>query len=117
MAPHRCPTPKAVARQVPQLAVSDAQARLVNRAKAKDFMTGHNQWVQRGFDDGVFLLTGSLDEAEGGAVLAANTTLEALRARVQEDPFVEHGVVDADVHVIAPSRMDSRLAGILRTRD
>ncbi|PPR73280.1 MAG: hypothetical protein CFH03_00926 [Alphaproteobacteria bacterium MarineAlpha3_Bin2] len=31
-----------------------------NKANAGQFMEGHKEWITRGFDDGVFLLAGSL---------------------------------------------------------
>ena len=85
------------------------------RARAGALMEAHNQWLRRGFDDGVFLLAGSLDGGRGGALLAAHTTLPALRERIENDPFVVHGVVSAEVHTITPSRTDPRLAELLGT--
>lgn len=81
-----------------------------NKAKAGEFMDAHNAWIQRGFDDGVFLLVGSLQPAQGGAVVAHNTTRDALQQRVADDPFVAAGVVDAEILEIAPGRADDRLA-------
>ena len=31
-----------------------------NKANAAQWMEGHKAWLQRGFDDGVFMLAGSL---------------------------------------------------------
>ena len=31
-----------------------------NKVRAGQFMDGHNAWLKRGFDDGVFLRAGSL---------------------------------------------------------
>jgi len=84
-----------------------------HRAQAPQWMEAHNQWIQRGIDEGVFLLAGSLERAQGGALLAAHTTWEALQARIQEDPFVRHGVVEAEIHVISPSRLAPQLADVL----
>jgi len=81
-----------------------------NKAQAPQFMEGHNAWIQRGFEDGVFLLTGSLQPSAGGAVLAHNISRTDLDARVQEDPFVAADVVTADIVEIAPGRTDARLA-------
>ena len=36
-----------------------------NKSKAGDHMDGHNQWIKQGFEDGVFLLAGSLPVARG----------------------------------------------------
>ncbi len=80
-----------------------------NRSKAKDLMVAHNEWIQRGFDEGVFLLVGSLQPQLGGTVLAYATTREALEARVASDPFVQHDVVTAEVFEVSPSKMDARL--------
>ena len=81
-----------------------------NMDKAGAFMQGHKDWLQSGFDDGVFALAGSLMPKGGGAVLAHNISHEELEERVQADPFVAEGVVTADILEIAPSRTDERLA-------
>lgn len=81
-----------------------------NRDQAGRFMEGHNAWLRRGFEDGVFLLAGSLQPRAGGGILAHNTSLQELQARVNEDPFVAQGVVRAEILEIAPTRTDARLA-------
>lgn len=80
-----------------------------NKAQAARFMEGHNAWIKRGFEDGVFLLTGSLQPSSGGGILAHNTSLPALQARVAEDPFVAENVVSSEIHEITPTRTDERL--------
>ena len=72
-------------------------------------MGGHNEWIKRGFDDGVFLLTGGLQKNLGGAVVAHNTSLSELQARVSEDPFVEKNIVNAEIHEITPVKTDVRV--------
>jgi len=81
-----------------------------NKAKAAEFMQAHNDWIRQGFDDGVFLLAGSLQPGKGGTVIAHNTTLELLQARVDRDPFVAEDVVSAEILEITPSRTDEKLA-------
>lgn len=80
-----------------------------NKPRAGELMAGHKAWIQRGFDDGLFLLVGSLQPDQGGGVVAHNTTREALEAFVQEDPFVAEKVVIAEILEISPARMDKRL--------
>ncbi len=72
-------------------------------------MDGHNAWIKRGFDDGVFLLVGKLQPDAGGAILTSNEEREALEARVADDPFVAEGVVTAEVLEITPAKTDPRL--------
>lgn len=80
-----------------------------NKAAAPQFMEAHNAWISEGFADGVFLMTGSLAPGIGGAVLAHNTTREALEARVAADPFVGEGIVSAEISEVRPGRVDARL--------
>lgn len=80
-----------------------------NKAKAAQFMEGHNAWLRQGFADGVFLLAGSIKPGLGGAILAHGEPAEALRQRLNADPFVIEDVVRAEVLEIAPSKADQRL--------
>ncbi|APR77003.1 Hypothetical protein A7982_02350 [Minicystis rosea] len=84
-----------------------------HRDKAAQFMKGHNEWLQRGFDEGVFVLTGSLKPNLGGAIVAHDISLSDLQSRVQEDPFVAAKVVDAEILELSPSKADARLAFLL----
>src|SRR6218665_1189903 len=79
------------------------------QSQAALHMEGHKAWLQQGFDDGVFLLSGSLHARRGGALLASNTSREALEERVQRDPFVIEGVVSAEITEFLPAKADTRL--------
>lgn len=81
-----------------------------NKAKAGEHMAGHNSWIAKGFEDGVFLLAGSLVPGKGGAVLAHNISLEEFKVRLQDDPFVSERIVDVELQEIDPKRTDDRLA-------
>jgi len=80
-----------------------------NKGQASQFMEGHSEWIKRGFDDGIFLLAGSLQPKLGGAIVAHNTTLSDLQSRVNEDPFVGQNVVTAEILEISPAKADERL--------
>lgn len=84
-----------------------------NKAQAPHLMQGHDDWIRSGFDDGVFLMTGSLKPGLGGVVLAHRTTRAELEKRLEKDPFVAEDVVSADILEIAPGRADDRLAFLL----
>jgi uncharacterized protein YciI len=81
-----------------------------NKSQAGQFMDGHNAWLKQGFDDGVFVLAGSLQPSRGGGIVAHNTSLPDLKSRVNDDPFVAQKVVDAEILEITPARTDERLA-------
>lgn len=84
-----------------------------NKALAPQFMDGHNDWIRRGLDDGVFLVVGSLQPNAGGAIVAHGAMLEEIEARVAEDPFVAENVVCAEIHEVTPARTDARLNFLL----
>lgn len=84
-----------------------------DKSRAGQFMEGHKAWLKRGFDEGVFLLSGSLQPNAGGAVVAHNTSLADLTKRVEGDPFVANNIVAAEILDIAPSKADERLKFLL----
>ena len=81
-----------------------------NKAQAGQLMEAHNEWIKRGFDEGVFLLVGSIQPNSGGGIVAHNTSLAELQSRVNEDPFVKEDIVNAEIIEISPARVDERLS-------
>ncbi|MDR7095733.1 hypothetical protein [Hydrogenophaga laconesensis] len=79
------------------------------KAEAPRYMEGHKAWLQRGFEEGAFLLSGSLEGGQGGLLLANGQDADALLARVNQDPFVIEGVVSADIVAVSPNRAAPRL--------
>lgn len=84
-----------------------------NRDKAGELMEAHRVWIKQGFDDGIFLVVGSLQPNLGGAILAHNATLAELGDRVRQDPFVVGGVATPEIFEISPARADERLQFLL----
>ncbi|MBT8440476.1 MAG: hypothetical protein KJO91_12160 [Gammaproteobacteria bacterium] len=84
-----------------------------NKNKAGDYMDGHNQWIMQGFEEGVFLLVGSLQPDLGGSVIAHNVSLSELQERVNSDPFVTENVVEAEIYEIDPKKADERLSFLI----
>lgn len=84
-----------------------------NKDRAGEFMDGHKEWIQRGFEDDVFLVVGGLQPKLGGAVVAHNTSMSELQSRVNEDPFVVQDVATPEILEITPSRADERLSFLL----
>lgn len=84
-----------------------------DKSKAPLLMEGHKEWLQKGFDDGVFLLSGSLSGGAGGAILATSSDRSSIEARVSEDPFVAENVVTANIIEFTPSRADERLSFLM----
>lgn len=83
------------------------------RSRAAEWMQAHKAWLQRGFDDGVFLASGSLAERQGGCILAQGPDLPTLQQRLADDPFVKHAVVRAEVIEATITNAHAALAGPL----
>ena len=81
-----------------------------NKHLASEHMAGHNDWVRKGLDETVFLLTGSISEGQGGAIIAHGLTRANLEKRLEADPFVAERIVAPEIIEIAPSMVDHRLA-------
>jgi uncharacterized protein YciI len=85
-----------------------------NKAKAGQFMEGHKAWLKRGFDDGIFLMSGSLKPQLGGGIMAHNISRDDLLARVNDDPFVAHDVVAPEIIEFEPSQRQPQLEGLIQ---
>lgn len=75
-----------------------------NHTAAPELMAGHNEWIAKGFADGVFLCVGSLQPSAGGAILSHGESRADHEARVAADPFVVQGIVTAEIHEVDPKR-------------
>lgn len=85
------------------------------KANAPQFMAAHKAWIERGFADGVFLTVGSIETGLGGAILACDTSREAIEKRVAADPFVVERIVTPEIIEIRPARTDPRLGFLVPT--
>lgn len=81
-----------------------------NKHMASEFMQEHKSWIRQGLDEGVFLVVGSKQPIPGGCIVAHGESLDDLQMRVAKDPFVEHGVVTAEIIQVQPNQLDERLA-------
>ena len=84
-----------------------------NKGQASQFIEGHKQWINQGFDDGVFLMSGTLQPNLGGVILAHDTSRSDLQSRLNDDPFVAQEIVSAEILEITPSRANERLKFLL----
>ena len=85
--------------------------------QAGQLMQAHKDWLQRGFDDGIFLLAGSLQPQAGGMILASGLTQAQLEERLNGDPFLAEDVVQAEIVAVTLAKADPRLAFLLANMD
>ena len=80
-----------------------------NKSSAKEYMDGHNAWIKKNFDDGIFLLVGSIEPGQGGSIIAHNISLKELEQIVNADPFVSENIVTAEIIEVSAKKTDERL--------
>ena len=83
-----------------------------NQSHAASFIEGHKSWLEQGMEERAFLLWGSLKQG-GGAILAAADDLDALRTRLDKDPFVAEQIVSVEIIELAPARAVEQLSFLL----
>jgi uncharacterized protein YciI len=81
-----------------------------NRHLAGEHVDGHNDWIQQGIADSVFLLAGSVSGGQGGAIIAHGLARADVERRLEADPFVAKRIVAPEIIEIEPSTVDHRLA-------
>lgn len=80
-----------------------------NKSQAAQFMQEHNAWIKQGFDQGIFLLTGSLQPSLGGVIIAVGVSKQALQDIVNTDPFVREDIVQPEILEIKPNQITEEL--------
>ena len=83
------------------------------RDQAAPWMAAHKDWLQAGFDDGVFLAAGNLHGQPGGGILVHGLDEAAVRERLAQDPFVANGLVAVELGGFTPAKTDARLQFLL----
>ncbi|MEP0315178.1 MULTISPECIES: hypothetical protein [Alphaproteobacteria] len=80
------------------------------KSKAPEFMEAHKAWIAKGFDDGIFVLVGSLKPQGGGVILAIGSDHASIEARINEDPFVVEGIATPHIQEVSPGRVAPELS-------
>ena len=83
-------------------------------AEIDALMPGHIEWLDQGYDSGLFIASGRRIPRTGGVILARSGDEQALRDKLARDPFVIHGAARCDVVEFAAS-MTAPGAEVLKT--
>lgn len=71
--------------------------------EADRFMTPHMDWVNAGYDRGMFLASGRKNPRTGGVILAKGDRAE-IEAYAAADPFTVEGVATYDITEVSVTR-------------
>lgn len=86
---------------------------LVPLERIDQALDAHRAWIDKGFQEGGFLLSGPKTPRTGGAILAYGSDRAALEARIAEDPFVVAGLARYTLHEMTPRTADPRLTFLI----
>ncbi|MGL3607089.1 YciI family protein [Rhizobium sp. G187] len=79
--------------------------------EADRLMQPHMDWVNAGYDSGLFLASGRKNPRTGGVILARGDRGE-IEAYVAADPFIMEGVAVCEVTEVAVTRTAAGLEGL-----
>ena len=79
--------------------------------EADRFMAPHMDWVNAGYDSGMFVASGRKVPRTGGVILARGERAE-VEAYVAADPFTTEGVAVYEVTEVAVTRTAAGLDGL-----
>ena len=79
------------------------------------YLPAHRAFLERGYEAGVFLLSGRREPREGGVILANSPSEEALRALLATDPFQVHGVAAYTLVRFTPTMAAAPLQSLLES--
>jgi len=70
-------------------------------------LPGHKEYLDQGYEDSVFLVSGRKEPRTGGVIIAADDSREAIERRVGRDPLVSHGAASVAITEVRPSLVSS----------
>jgi len=91
---------------------------LVDLASVDAVLDQHVEWLQRQYDQGIFLMSGRLEPRTGGVIIACGVTRAELESVLDDDPFRRDQLAEHDVAEFRPSMARSDIvAGIDRSQE
>ncbi|MCF2859973.1 YciI family protein [Pseudoalteromonas sp. SMS1] len=86
---------------------------LVGLSEVDKYLPLHVEYLDRCYDDGIFLMSGRTEPRTGGVILATSTSKEQLEAVLSEDPFFKTGIAEYQITEFFPSKTAKELDYLL----
>ena len=61
------------------------------------YLAGHNEFLRKYFDNGIFICSGPKVPRTGGIILCKSDDFNVVEAIIKEDPFNINGVADYEI--------------------
>lgn len=76
-------------------------------------LPAHVEWLRKGYDDGIFILSGRRNPRTGGVILARGSSIEEIQARMKEDPLQHQGLATLEIMPFEPTMSAEDLQHLL----
>ncbi|TPG64772.1 YciI family protein [Ewingella americana] len=76
-------------------------------------LPAHVEWLRKGYDDGIFILSGRRNPRTGGVILARGSSIEEIQARMKEDPLQHQGLATLEITPFEPTMSAEDLQHLL----
>lgn len=65
--------------------------------RVDQFLPGHNQFLQKYFENGMFICSGPQIPRTGGIIMCRSASLDTVKNLIEEDPFKIGGVAHYEI--------------------
>ncbi|KID58820.1 hypothetical protein N473_19290 [Pseudoalteromonas luteoviolacea CPMOR-1] len=86
---------------------------LVGLSEVEKYLPLHKEYLDRCYDDGIFLMSGPIEPRTGGVILAKSSSKEALELTLNEDPFFKTGIAEYQITEFVPTKSKKELSYLL----
>jgi len=83
-------------------------------AEVDQLLDEHKQYLQKYYDEGIFLLSGRKNPRTGGIILARAESMAGIEKVIAEDPFHRHGLADYTITEFLPTMANETLQKLLQ---
>ena len=70
---------------------------LTDNENVDQFLPGHNDFLQKYYDNGLFICSGPKIPRNGGVILCRAKSLQDVRELIEEDPFKTNGIAKYEI--------------------
>jgi uncharacterized protein YciI len=86
---------------------------IVPTADVDRHIVEHRQFLDKGYEKGIFIASGPLTPRTGGIILAANVETERLKAFMKQDPFAVHNIALYEFYEFNPIKFCAQIKDLL----
>lgn len=70
---------------------------LANTEQVDQFLSGHNDFLQKFYENGIFICSGPKIPRNGGVILCRAKSLHDVHSLIEEDPFKTNGIAKYEI--------------------